>query len=121
MFRYQAKTIGVKLKSSDFSVKTRAKTLAKATRNREDIFACASKLLTAEMPMELRLLGVRVSSLLDDGDEDEEDDADRGIRKVEIALCTFVGLAPRSFCLHFSSNSSRIFFLLLFFPAPNSI
>lgn len=57
-------TVSVKLKLHDFSVRQRSHTLHKPSNEGAVLAAAAAALLRAEFPVQLRLLGVRVSSLL---------------------------------------------------------
>ncbi|XP_056163542.1 DNA polymerase kappa-like [Syzygium oleosum] len=56
----------LKLKTSSFEVRTRALTLQKYISSRDDIYKYASKLLKAELPISLRLIGLRVSRFKED-------------------------------------------------------
>ncbi|XP_030550396.1 DNA polymerase kappa isoform X2 [Rhodamnia argentea] len=60
------RTLTLKLKTSSFEVRTRALTLQKYISSRDDIYNYASKLLKAELPISLRLIGLRVSQFKDD-------------------------------------------------------
>ncbi|KAJ8304151.1 hypothetical protein KUTeg_017734 [Tegillarca granosa] len=66
----KGKTVTIKLKTVKFEVKTRAHTLPEYTSDVEVIFATAKDLLKTEIqhvspnPLRLRLMGVRMSSLL---------------------------------------------------------
>ncbi|KAA8545772.1 hypothetical protein F0562_020777 [Nyssa sinensis] len=62
------RTLTLKLKTASFEVRTRAMTLQKYICSREDILKHASKLLKAEMPISLRLIGLRVSQFNEDKD-----------------------------------------------------
>ncbi|KAJ8763532.1 hypothetical protein K2173_002415 [Erythroxylum novogranatense] len=55
------RTLTLKLKTASFEVRTRAVTLQKYIHSKKDILKYASKLLTAELPVSLRLIGLRVS------------------------------------------------------------
>lgn len=55
-----AKTITLKLKTADFDVKARSKTLPNFTASGKDIFRVSSELLHLELPICLRLMGIRV-------------------------------------------------------------
>ncbi|GAB4853426.1 hypothetical protein Ancab_017617 [Ancistrocladus abbreviatus] len=55
------RTLTLKLKTGSFEVRTRAVTLQKYICSTEDIFMHASKLLKAELPISVRLIGLRVS------------------------------------------------------------
>ncbi|CAH9082540.1 unnamed protein product [Cuscuta epithymum] len=52
------RTLTLKLKTASFEVRTRAVTLTKYISSSEDILTHASKLLKAELPVPLRLMGV---------------------------------------------------------------
>ncbi|XP_053147168.1 DNA polymerase kappa isoform X2 [Hemicordylus capensis] len=68
----KARTVTLKLKNINFEVKTRATTVLSAVSTEEEIFALAKDLLKCEMdsvapqPLRLRLMGVRVSSFLNE-------------------------------------------------------
>ncbi|XP_030049126.1 DNA polymerase kappa [Microcaecilia unicolor] len=68
----KGKTVTLKLKNVNFEVKTRAYTVLSAVSTEEEIFAVAKELLRAEIeiaspqPLRLRLMGVRVSSFLNE-------------------------------------------------------
>ncbi|XP_061354489.1 DNA polymerase kappa [Gastrolobium bilobum] len=55
------RTLTLKLKTASFEVRTRAATLQKYISSSEDILKHASKLLKAELPISVRLIGLRVS------------------------------------------------------------
>lgn len=55
------RTLTLKLKTASFEVKTRAVTLQNYIRSSNDILKHASKLLKAELPVSLRLIGLRMS------------------------------------------------------------
>ena len=58
----QAKTVTLKLKDKDFNVTTRAKSSAAYVHSSEDLFKLAHALLLPQLPITLRLMGVRASS-----------------------------------------------------------
>ncbi|KAK3420414.1 hypothetical protein EUGRSUZ_G01218 [Eucalyptus grandis] len=60
------RTLTLKLKTSSFEVRTRALTLQNYVSSRDDIYKYASKLLKAELPISLRLIGLRVSQFKED-------------------------------------------------------
>jgi len=60
----QAKTLTVKIKCSDFSARTRAVTTCFLIYRYEQILETSWKLLVKEMPIEIRLLGIRLSGLV---------------------------------------------------------
>ncbi|XP_061476482.1 DNA polymerase kappa isoform X2 [Rhineura floridana] len=68
----KARTVTLKLKNVNFEVKTRASTVLSAVSTQEEIFAVAKDLLRLEMeavapqPLRLRLMGIRVSSFLNE-------------------------------------------------------
>ncbi|KAJ0077814.1 hypothetical protein Patl1_37413 [Pistacia atlantica] len=57
----RGRTLTLKLKTASFEVRTRAVTLQKHIYSSEDIFKHASVLLKAELPVTLRLIGLRMS------------------------------------------------------------
>ncbi|XP_021717127.1 DNA polymerase kappa-like isoform X2 [Chenopodium quinoa] len=60
------RTLTLKLKTASFEVRTRAVTLPKCICSSEDILLHAKKLLKAELPASLRLIGLRVSQFSED-------------------------------------------------------
>ncbi|XP_028767725.1 DNA polymerase kappa-like isoform X2 [Neltuma alba] len=60
------RTLTLKLKTASFEVRTRAVTLQKYISSRDDILKHAVKLLKAELPISLRLIGLRVSHFSED-------------------------------------------------------
>lgn len=57
------KTVGIKMKTSNFDTLTRAVTLHNHIYREEEIYRHATKILIKHHPADLRLLGVRLSSL----------------------------------------------------------
>jgi DNA polymerase kappa len=57
----KGKTLTLKLKLTTFEVRTRAVTLPRYVHTAEDILAAGLKLLRAELPVEIRLMGLRMS------------------------------------------------------------
>ncbi|XP_052210672.1 DNA polymerase kappa [Diospyros lotus] len=62
------RTLTLKLKTASFEVRTRAVTLQRFICSSEDILKHAAKLLKAELPISLRLIGLRMSQLNEDSD-----------------------------------------------------
>lgn len=60
------RTLTLKLKTASFEVRTRAVSLQKYIHSKEDILSCASRILKAELPLSLRLIGLRMSQFSDD-------------------------------------------------------
>ncbi|KAJ4966332.1 hypothetical protein NE237_018181 [Protea cynaroides] len=60
------RTLTLKLKTASFEVRTRAVSLQKCICSSQDILSHASKLLEAELPLTLRLIGLRMSQFNDD-------------------------------------------------------
>ncbi|KAG6710772.1 hypothetical protein I3842_05G018900 [Carya illinoinensis] len=60
------RTLTLKLKTSSFEVRTRAMTLQQYICSSEDILKYASNLLKAELPISLRLIGLRLSQFNED-------------------------------------------------------
>jgi DNA polymerase IV len=62
---YRGRTITIKLKTSDFQVKTRSRTLAESTCSTRTIFHCAVQLLSElKLAGKARLIGISVSNLV---------------------------------------------------------
>ncbi|KAI3809897.1 hypothetical protein L1987_19500 [Smallanthus sonchifolius] len=62
------RTLTLKLKTASFEVKTRALTLQSYIQSSKDILKHASKLLKSELPVSLRLIGLRMSHFNEDKD-----------------------------------------------------
>ncbi|KDO57898.1 hypothetical protein CISIN_1g005785mg [Citrus sinensis] len=62
----RGRTLTLKLKTASFEVRTRAVTLQKYISSSEDILKHASVLLKAELPVSLRLIGLRVTQFNED-------------------------------------------------------
>lgn len=60
------RTLTLKLKTAAFEVRTRAISLQKSIYSKEEILNYGSKLLKAELPVSLRLIGLRMSQFRDD-------------------------------------------------------
>ena len=60
----RGKTLTLKLKLSTFEIRTRAVTLDRYIQSSEEIFESGMKLLRAELPLEIRLMGFRMSNFL---------------------------------------------------------
>ncbi|GMY38694.1 DNA polymerase kappa [Fagus crenata] len=71
------RTLTLKLKTAAFEVRTRAVTLQKYICSSEDILKYASKLLKAELPVSLRLIGLRLSQFNADKDVAPADPAQK--------------------------------------------
>eukprot|EP00257_Ricinus_communis_P020592 XP_015579856.1 DNA polymerase kappa isoform X1 [Ricinus communis] len=69
----RGRTLTLKLKTASFEVRSRAVTLQKYICSSEDILKYASKLLKAELPISLRLIGLRVSHFNEDKDRAPSD------------------------------------------------
>lgn len=61
----KGKTLTLKLKTTAFEVRTRAHSLPQYISTYEEIFTAAMRLLKAEMPIEIRLMGMRMSNFLE--------------------------------------------------------
>ncbi|XP_022148772.1 DNA polymerase kappa isoform X3 [Momordica charantia] len=79
------RTLTVKLKTASFEVRTRAVTLQKYICSSSDILQHASKLLKAELPISLRLIGLRISHFNEDKAIVESDPTQRSITRFIIS------------------------------------
>ena len=61
----KGKTLTLKLKTTAFEVRTRAHSLPQYISTFDEIIAPAMRLLKAEMPIEIRLMGMRMSHFLE--------------------------------------------------------
>ena len=61
----KGKTLTLKLKTTAFEVRTRAQSLPQHIWTAADIQAVALRLLKAELPIEIRLMGMRMSHFLE--------------------------------------------------------
>lgn len=59
----EGRVLTLKLKLSTFETRQRSKTLPRHSCREEDLLAAALALLRAELPLELRLMGVRMGGL----------------------------------------------------------
>ncbi|KAF7043819.1 hypothetical protein CFC21_053129 [Triticum aestivum] len=65
----KGRTLTLKLKTAAFEVRTRAATAQNYMSSKEDILIYAKKLLKAEMPLSLRLMGLRMSHFSGEKDD----------------------------------------------------
>jgi nucleotidyltransferase/DNA polymerase involved in DNA repair len=65
--RLQGKTLTLKLKPVTFDTFTRAVTLPAHTDDKDRIYSAALQLLRKEYPLNIRLMGIRMSNLVQDG------------------------------------------------------
>ncbi|KAF7321267.1 IMS-domain-containing protein [Mycena kentingensis (nom. inval.)] len=63
--QWAGRTITLKYKLNSFEVYTRAKTHERYVTKKEDLFAIGHELLLAELPLTIRLIGLRVTKLRD--------------------------------------------------------
>ncbi|XP_010479405.1 PREDICTED: DNA polymerase kappa-like [Camelina sativa] len=61
-----ARTLTLKLKTASFEIRSRAVSLQRYTCSSDDILKHATKLLKAELPVSVRLIGLRMSQFLDE-------------------------------------------------------
>ncbi|CAK9141364.1 unnamed protein product [Ilex paraguariensis] len=73
------RTLTLKLKTASFEIRTRAVTLQKYICSSEDILKHASKLLKAEVPVSLRLIGLRMSQFNEDKNGAQSDPTQKTI------------------------------------------
>lgn len=59
----EGRTVTLKLKATNFEVRTRAVTLPQYVSKASDILPVVLKLLRAELPIEIRLMGIRMANL----------------------------------------------------------
>lgn len=81
------RTLTLKLKSASFEVRTRAVTLPNYIHSREDILRHASTLLKAELPLSIRLIGLRISHF-DEGKDGPADPTQKSIKSFVISRAT---------------------------------
>ncbi|CAO3613722.1 unnamed protein product [Cunninghamella blakesleeana] len=62
-YNLKGKTVGIKLKLDTFVVRARAKTFPNYISNSKDISRIVKKLLDNELPISIRLMGIRMSTL----------------------------------------------------------
>ncbi|KIY44402.1 DNA/RNA polymerase [Fistulina hepatica ATCC 64428] len=62
---WTGKTVTLKFKLDTFQVFTRAKSLDRWIRTKEELFSIGKELITPEFPLRLRLIGLRVTKLKD--------------------------------------------------------
>ena len=80
-------TVTLKLKSADFKLRTRARSLGAPTQLAARIYAAGHDLLTREVgTTRFRLIGIGVSSLSEAGDDDLADLIDRRTAEAEHAV-----------------------------------
>src|SRR5690606_41184593 len=80
-------TVTLKLKSADFKIRTRARSLGHPTQLASRIFAAGRDLLTIETTgTKFRLLGIGVSHLSDAADDDRADLIGRRSAEAELAV-----------------------------------
>lgn len=68
---YMGRNIGIKLKMVTFEVKIRSKTLPTYIWTAKDIERIAKALLLKELPVNIRLMGIRMSTMKQRGTEDQ--------------------------------------------------
>lgn len=68
---FMGRTIGIKLKLVTFEVKIRSKTLPSYIWLAKDIERIAKVLLLKELPVNIRLMGIRMSTMKQRGSEDK--------------------------------------------------
>ncbi|KAF1318912.1 DNA polymerase kappa, partial [Globisporangium splendens] len=82
--RTGAKTLTLKLKCADFSVRTRSVSFAATLQTKDELWEHAVKILRKELPLTLRLMGVRGSSLVPLGDRGSGAEKENAKRQLEI-------------------------------------
>ena len=93
---HAAKTITVKMKCVDFSIKQRSVSVSQAVRTDEQLFGHAHELLQRELPLQLRLLGVRASALVALAPTEHLSKRHDGKGKRQLAIDAFAGPAVQS-------------------------
>ncbi|KAM7479104.1 hypothetical protein LguiA_027317 [Lonicera macranthoides] len=103
------RTLTLKLKTASFEVRTRAVTLQNYICSSEDILKHASKLLKAELPISLRLIGLRMSHFNEDKDSSPSDPTQKTLSSFIISGGTFgKSLGDLSVSSDASDNLSKI-------------
>ncbi|KAI7900839.1 uncharacterized protein BX663DRAFT_516694 [Cokeromyces recurvatus] len=68
---YMGRNVGIKLKSVTYEVRIRSKTFPSYIWKAKDIERIAKELLIKELPVNIRLMGIRISTIKPRGNEDE--------------------------------------------------
>ncbi|KAI9481199.1 MAG: hypothetical protein EXX96DRAFT_618150 [Benjaminiella poitrasii] len=68
---YMGRNVGIKLKSVTYEVRIRSKTFPSYIWKAKDIERIAKDLLMKELPINIRLMGIRISTIKPRGNEDE--------------------------------------------------
>ena len=116
----KGKTLTLKLKTTAFEVRTRAHSLPQYISSFDEIIAPAMRLLKAEMPIEIRLMGMRMSHFL----EVRKDAGQKSIASfVQTKVAGTAGLYPLKTVQYISTccpAHSAEKFLLCMFPSSNT-
>ncbi|KAI8645557.1 hypothetical protein BD408DRAFT_382046 [Parasitella parasitica] len=68
---YMGRNVGIKLKSVNYDIRIRSKTFPSYIWKAKDIERIAKELLVKELPINIRLMGIRISIIKPRGSEDE--------------------------------------------------
>lgn len=63
--QYAGRTVTVKYKLHTYESKSRATSVQKWIKTKDDIWPIAEALIQKELPLKIRLLGIRMSTLVD--------------------------------------------------------
>lgn len=69
--KFMGRNIGIKLKSVNYEIRIRSKTVPSYIWTAKDIEKVARELLQKELPVNIRLMGLRMSTMKKRGHEDE--------------------------------------------------
>jgi len=99
--------VSIKLKLSNFKVLTRAKQLSRHVSTTEDLYLYASELLQKEFPLELRLLGVRLSGLQGEIEETILDKFLTTVNEKATNICPLCGMELHGLSVQINKHLDR--------------